>query len=379
MFNSQTVVAAFANLLGWKQHYDTGEINLPSSLTDTETGEYYQQKHPGLRLDIIQTLLPRNYDIEVFLRDQITEGTNEMLNDLLNYRKVHEFGKTLLEQTTLLNKYGWSGDTITNQNRFVGFQIRLKSVSGLQAVINQLGTQFTSVGTFPIYLFHSSKVNPIQTFNVTTSPNGWTWETKDIQLNAFKDDNYQGGVFIIGYYQEDITGNAINMTNFNWDKGYCGSCGDRASYNNWQSIKNNFNVYPVYVPSGSYTKGEMFDLKQVIYTNDQSWGLNLKFSVRCDLTDFFVKNKFAFKNLLALKVTYKILNMMKFSQEINAIEENMKMMIIRDLEGDVDTKLINIPTQYNRELKAVSFDTSGVNSKCLACTDAGYAPRYGAV
>ncbi|MCK5643279.1 MAG: hypothetical protein KAJ19_20895, partial [Gammaproteobacteria bacterium] len=104
-----------------------------------------------------------------------------------------------------------------------------------------------------------------------------------------------------------------------------------------------------------------------------------KLSVQCDLTDFFVQNKYVFKNLLGLKVVQKVLAVMKFSQQINHIEENIKHMIIRDMEGDIDTKLVNIPTRYHRELKAVAFNTSGINSKCLGCIDEGYAPVYGVV
>jgi len=123
----------------------------------------------------------------------------------------------------------------------------------------------------------------------------------------------------------------------------------------------------------------MFDMNDVIYCNNQSFGLNLKLTVVCDLTDFFIQNKFVFKNLLALKVVYKILNDMKFSQQINYVEENIKMMIIRDLEGDIDTKLLNIPTQYSKELKAVSFNISGINSKCLSCENANTSPSMGVV
>jgi hypothetical protein len=41
---------------------------------------------------------------------------------------------------------------------------------------------------------------------------------------------------------------------------------------------------------------------------------------------------------------------MKFSQQINSVEENIKMMIIR-FEGDIDTKLTNIPSQYQKKIE----------------------------
>lgn len=380
MFKSTIVVPEYANLLGWRPHHDPDEVTLPSSLTATDTGEYYQQKHPAMRLDLIQSLIPENYKLKDYLKDIVTDSTNEIFNDLLSYRQVNEFGKTLLEKSTLLNKYGWTNDTITNQGRFVGFQIRVTSVTGLMALIDEIGLQFSGVEGFNLYLFHSSKKDPIISLipAVTTGSASWDWTKATIELSAFKSEDYHGGVFILGYYQDDLVGNAINYTNFNWESGVCGSCNSNHA-NTWKSIKNHFNVYPVYVPAGSFVVNEMFDMNDMFYDKTQSWGMNLRFSVECDLTDFFVQNKFVFKNLLALKVVGKILNMMKFSQQINHVEENIKNMIIRDLEGDVDTKLKNIPTLYHIELKSVSFNISGINAKCLGCAADAYAPTYGVV
>ena len=379
MFDSKLIVPEYANLIGWRQFYDTNKINLPTTLTNSDTGEYFQQKHPALELDIIKTLLPAGRTLDEYLRTSVTDATNEIFNDLLNYRKVREFGKSLLEESTLLNKYGWTKDVITNQNRFVGMQIRVKDLTALKAVITQIGLQMSSVETFDLYLYHSSKKDPLMTIERTTTGSGqWDWMKHDVELSSFKAELYNGGVFILGYYQEDLTGNAINYSNFNWERGVCGGCNDN-HLRVWRSIKDNFHVFPLYVPAGSFTKDEMFDMSDAIYSKTESFGLNMKFSVHCDLTEFFIQNRFVFKNLLAMKVTYNILNMMKFSQEINNVEENIKMMIIRDLEGDIDTKLVNLPSKYDRELKSVSFDISGINAKCLGCESDVYSPDYGVV
>jgi hypothetical protein len=234
-------------------------------------------------------------------------------------------------------------------------QIRTREFTGLQSIINEIGLQFAGEEEFKLYLFHSSKSEPLEEVDVTTTGKAnWDWKKIDWELSSMTTEQLNGGVFIVGYYQDDIVSNAINYTNFNWDNGHCGGCND-PHYSVWKSIRNNFLIYPIYVPSGSWgIKGEMFDLNKALYTNNQSFGLNFKFTVRCDLTDFFIQNKFVFKNLLSLKVVHKILNDMKFSQQINSVEENIKMMIIRDLEGDIETKLTNIPSQYNKELKAVA-------------------------
>lgn len=380
-FKSEKVVPEYANLLGWRQHHDTAEIEIEEALTQTETGEYYQQKHSAMTLDNIQALIPENYDLDQYLKDVVTDSTNEIFNDLIQYRQVKDFGKTLLDQATLLNKYGSARDTIVNQNRFVGFQIRPKAMTGLTAVINAIGLQFDKQTAFTMYLFHSAVTEPLKEIEVTTAGSGWKWTLTSEELSAFDSDKYHGGVFILGYYQEDLLADgasAINYSNFNWNKGECSSCNNQ-HWNIWRSIRRHFQVYPIYVPEGSFAKGEMFDLNDAFYTHDQSFGMNLKFTAICDLSDFFIQNKFAFKNLLAIKVKWKVLEMMKFSQQINYIEENLKMMIIRDLEGDIDTKLMNIPTQYHKELKAVSFNISGINQACLNCEEDGSGPTYGNV
>lgn len=376
-FKSEKIVPEYLNLIGWREHHDTDDISIPASLQQTETGEYYQQKHPALALDVIQTLIPANYELDQYLVDVVTDSSNEIFNDLIQYRQLKDYGKTILENATLLNKYGSIRDRIVNQSRFVGFQIRTKAITGLTAIIEAIGLQFDGAKEFKLYLFHSSKKQPIKTIDVTTTGNGWDWTLTKEELSAYNSDQFHGGVFILGYYQDDLEGvSAINYSNFDWNVGECQGC-NNSHFNTWRSIRSHFQVYPLYVPNGSFTTGEMFDLNDAFYTRDQSFGLNLKFSAVCDLTDFFIQNKFAFKNLLALKVVYKILNMMKFSQQINAVEENIKMMIIRDLEGDIDTKLMNIPTQYHKELKSVSFNISGINSVCLNCEEDGHGPTYG--
>lgn len=379
MFKAKLLVPEYKTLLGWRQHHDTQEISLPPELVETQTGEYYQQKHPALKLETIQSLIPSNMELENYLKKTVEDSTVEIFNDLIQYRQLNKYGKTLLDRSTLLNRHGWLGDVITNQNRFVGFQVRVKALEGLQVLINNIGIQFSGSESFTLYLFHSNKQEPLKEIEVVTDGNGaWKWTQTDLELSSFSGVEYQGGVFIIGYYQEDLQSNAINYSNFNWDKGECSSCNNRYAAE-WSKIRKHFFVYPIYVAQGNFTKGEMFDLNVANYVNDQSWGLNLQFTVLCDLTNFFIQNKFVFKNLLALKVTTKILGDMKFSNEINNIEENVKNMIIRDLEGDIDTKLTNLPTQYNRELKSVSFNIEGINGLCLGCESDAYAPNIGHV
>ena len=378
MFKSDKLIPAYKNLIGWRNHFDTAEIDIDAGLQTSESGEYYQDKHPALRLDYIQSTLSGNQDLEEYLALKVETAISGIFNDIIQYRQVSNYGKTLLEQAQLLNRHSWVGDKIVNQNRFVGFQIKAKDQTGLQVIINEIGLQLDAPQTLKLYLFHSQKEEALQTFEIETTDTGFKWKKVDEELSAISPELYHGGVFVLGYYQSDLISQAINYSNFNWDKGECGGC-NNGYYAIWQSIRKHFHVYPVYVPNGNFEAEKMFDLRNAVYCNDTSWGLNLKFTVRCDLTEFFIQNKFAFKNLLSLKVAHLILNEMKFCQETNFVEENLKMMIIRDLEGDKETNALNISQLYNRELKAVTFNISAINNRCLDCEADVFQPIIGVV
>lgn len=379
MFKAEKIAENFKNLIGWRQHHNTSDIEIATELTETESGEYYQQKHSALKLNYIRATIEDDKNLDDYLVEKVRDASVEMLNDVFTKRMVNKYGKTLLGVSQLLNKYGWVNDKIMNENRFVGFQVRLFTGSGLQAIINKIGFQMSGAVDFKLYVFHTSKVDPIKTIDVSVTQAGqWHWENTDLELNSFTYD-LSGGAFIIGYYQEDLGGvNAINNTDFDFDKGACGGC-NASNYTTWRNITKYYSVYPLYVASGNYEKGKMFDLNDAFYIATKTFGLNLKMSVRCDLTTFFIENKFVLKNLLAYKVTSIILNDMKFSCETNYIEENLKMMILRDIEGDTETRMGNIGDKYDDELHSVLFNISGLNQKCLPCEDDGYSIEYGTV
>ena len=379
MFEASLLHPHYQQLIGWKQHYDTTDIEIPMALTLSETDEYFQQKHPALDLAVIRSTLPQGYTLDRYLEEKVKDSTVELFNDILQYRQVNQYGRTLLQTSTLLNKLGWRNDGIVNRNRFVGLRIELKASSGLRMAINEIGTQFSQEETFDLHLFHSSKEDPIKTVSVNTSGNfSWKWQIEKTLLNAFESEEFYGGFFVLGYYQEDLTGMAINYSNFDWRKGECGTC-NSSRRNTWSAITKYFHILPLYVPEGSFDRGKMFDPQKAFYTYDQSFGLNLRLSVECDLTEFFIENKKVFKNLLALKVTHKVLYDMKFSMQTNYVEEQLKMMIIRDLEGDKETNYLNLTQQYNREMKAVQFNLGSVNTICLPCQESATVPIVGSV
>jgi len=128
-------------------------------------------------------------------------------------------------------------------------------------------------------------------------------------------------------------------------------------------------VTPFYVASSNINIGtkDIFDARDAIDDCCNNYGMNADISVECDLTTFFCDHNVSMTRALGLSVTLLILRDISFTNQINHIEENMRGLIIRSLEGDKDTKYINIEQQLRKEILAVNFNQSDIDYPCLPC------------
>lgn len=378
MTNSEITKDCFKNLIGWKQHWNN-EVEINNELQQTETFEYYQDFHPALQLNIISQSLEKGRDINDYLTEKVDTGITQLLNDIEQKRQAKGV-KDLLVSETLLDKYGWANDGIFNEQRFVGFMFELVDQAGISLLIKSLGFQLSIAQTgFKIYLYHSSQIEPLEIYEIdVTKPIAWNWIDKEIELGS-RTKEIQGGTYFVGYYQDDLFGTAINYTDFNWEVGACGTCDGGKLRSAWNRLHKYISFMPFYVPKANLSVDRfMFDVRSVMIDPNKSWGMNFKLSVACDLTTFFCENRKHLKMALGLKVTHLILNDIKFSQQFNYINEDIKNLIIRDLEGDKDTFNFGIAAKLNKEINNVYLDTSGLNKSCLPCSDTGGIDSYGA-
>lgn len=371
MTNSTDLKACLQNLIGWKQHFNE-EIEIAEGLTETETGEYYQDFHPALQLNIISQTLDRERDLDEYLAEKVETGITQLINDIESKRQSKGV-KDLLASETVLNKYGWANDTIFNESRFVGFLFQPTEATSLSVVIKSLGLQISiAQDLLKIYIYHSSQLEPLAINEVNvTKPISWNWIDKEIELYS-RDKQVQGGTYFIGYYQDDLLGQAINYTDFDWNKGHCGTCDGGKMRAVWNNIKKYTKFMPIYVPTQNLNEDRfMFDENAVMIDPNKSWGMNFRISVNCNYTDFYCQNRKHLKNALGLKVAYLVLQDIKFSSQFNFVNDEMKNLIIRDLEGDKDTHEMGIALRLKKEIDNVYLDTSGLSRICLPCSETG--------
>lgn len=378
MFVSSEVMDCLNTLWGWRDHYDLNEIPaLGAGLNASDSGEFMQDVHPALRLDIIQQSIPSNRSLVEYLETTRNASVTELLNQVVIEKGWQKYAKKTLADHVIFDSYGWSSDAIISRSRFVGFKIKPVLTTGLKISLKDIAVQFTADQVArKIYVYHSSKKAAIQEIDlVTASSTEWKWLDKQVELLSIGKE-YAGGVFFIGYYQDEVDGQAIN-SDYDWDNGPCRSCDGGKRFDIWMDISKYVDICPIYVPGPSLpTVGEMFDVRDSVEVYDTNWGMNFKISAECDLSTFFCEHKMDLKQSLGLKMAHNILKDMKHSVQLNYIEEQIKNMIIRDLEGDTDTNFVNVADQLQKSIEAMNFDQNKRSAFCLPCQSKGGA-RYG--
>ena len=373
---SNKVIAEFKKVVGWDNHYDLTEIPaLSSTLTDTETGMTYQNFYPSLvRLDYINAMLPSNYPLDTYLDKVETDSINELLSEVSEQKKLLDIGEDIAKSNIILPNQ-IKGNTITNEGRFVGVQFSLSESIGIQAVINRIGLYLTvAQPNLTIYLYNSLQSTAVATYTYTsTSANSFQWIAEEVVLSYDDGDNNTGGVWYVGYYQDDLVGSAIQYKSLNWVNGACSTCGGGLAAKAYKAIGSYLTMRPFYIASANVPAvGTLFDVEDMIYCNDNNFGFNFNISIKCDLSQYFIDNKKSFKVAIGRMVALKVLEMFIGSSQSSAVEQNLQALAIRAVEGATDTKQLPFSSKVYSAIKSINLDEgSANNSPCLPCARKG--------
>lgn len=371
---TNSVIAELKKVVGWRDSRDPSIPALGATLNTSETGQYYQSANGAIRLDYISSLLASYEDLPTWLDVIETDAITELLNRIETEKQIKNVGKDIAKSDVVFN-VGRKTANLTNESRFCGVMFELNNNMGLAAIINRIGMYLTAAVTdLDLYLFHSSQSQAIATYQFTTTKtNSFSWQEQRVELNY--DDNTKGitgGTWYLGYYQDDLAlqaSQAVQYTAMNWVHGYCSGCGMKNADIAYKSISTRIAMKGFYVPSASLpvSKTEAFDPSVAVQTNNNNWGLNFNISIVCDMTQFWIDNRRTLANVIKMAVSMKVLEMMKFSSQINNVEEAVKIMIVRDLEGAQDTNNPPLNEKLADAIEALRLDEGNLNKDCIPC------------
>lgn len=435
MFNPLTIETCLSGLIGFRQHYNNGydryDSDIAASLTGlwidnsahslinienisaiadnfskTDISEYnaaitYAKgdivRHTALSVTTIyESLVATNLAhtpsvsptywrstnlLSAYLRRSLKGSSLNLFNTVFAQKKIYEAAKTLLSDTSLYEGVGNLSRKIAKLSRFVGFRIQPNTPDTV-ITISSAGFQFdTANPTFKLYLYHSSQNAWLSeiTLDIST-PISFTWKelAAALSLNYNNSTTNTRGYYYIGYYEDDLVGQAI------WkEQGFsgsaCSSCNnlDTYLYKQWSKF---FTVQPIYVEN-AWLDGDrnLFNEEKTIEIGNQNWGINLKIQVQCDVSDLLCRNKMAFGDALKKQVVHDLLRDMAYSMRDNQKKEKVAQMAMLALKGDKQDYSKGAEADLNDAVKTVSFDISTLSKVCLPCNDAGNGVEYGSV
>lgn len=421
---------ALLPLIGWHQDYDP-QHQIEESLTQSESGLYYQDAHPLMTLQNVRSIMPDGFkfqykawnketqykkgdkcqygdvvykalhnnvneqpnqseDWEVFdivsdyIKEQTLSGIALTVQTFLQVKGLLRESKSLLERRTFFDGAGRLTNYQQPQGKLVGFEINPVRSMGVTAKIERIGLQMTgATGTVRVYLFHSSQVDPIyfQDLEFTKENGGFQWfDMTDWYMPYISDKNNSGGSWYLVYNQNDLPDGmlAINATK-DWSREPCMTC-NAGSVEAWRELTKYLAISPFKVDALETFEQypEMWDIEDNIYTNTANYGLNVEVTVGCDLSQFIIDQRGMFATVLQRQVTATMLRMMAMNPSVrtNRNQSNVSQQgILYELDGNPQGRATGIGYELKKAYEALDLDTRDIDRICLTCRPIGVRYR----
>jgi len=438
MIRINEICEALKNVCGWEQSYDPAKA-IDDNLTQTESGLYFQGAHPLLTLDNMAAIMPDDWGIQYPVWDALTQwkqnkvvqygnDTNgnklfwkakadnvgeeptedslfwskyNILSDFLErmtrngiataiqtFTQIKQLDKetrNLLERRTFFDGAGRIRATLQNNHKLVGFEIVPVRAMGVTAKIEKIGLQMTGgTGVVRMYLFHSSQIDPIKTFdlNFTVTNGGFQWfPLNDCYLPYISDKNNAGGSWFLCYNQDELPAGmeAINVSK-DWSREPCGTC-NIGSVEVWRELTKYLQITPFmyHAPETFAEYPELWEIAQTLYTRTQNYGLNCEITIGCDLTDFVISQRAIFQTVIQRQVAAIALRTLAMNPNVR-VNRNQSNASRTDILYELDGNTAGVrPGGLGYDLKkayeALRIDTQGLDRICLSCNNRGVKYR----
>lgn len=438
MIRINEICEALKNVCGWEQSYDPAKA-IDDKLTQTESGLYFQGAHPLLTLDNMEAIMPDDWGFQYPAWDAITEwkankvvqygtdndgkklywvakldnvgeeptdgslywGKYNILSDYLErltrngiataiqtFTQIKQLDKetrNLLERRTFFDGSGRIRATLQNNHKLVGFEIVPVRAMGVTAKIEKIGLQMTGgTGVVRMYLFHSSQIDPIKTFdlNFTVTNGGFQWfPVEDCYLPYMSDKNNSGGSWFLCYNQDELPAGmeAINVSK-DWSREPCGTC-NIGSVEVWRELTKYLQITPFMynAPETFADYPELWDIAYTMYTNTRNYGLNCEITVGCDLTDFVISQRNLFQTVIQRQVAAIALRTLAMNPNVrvNRNQSNASRTdILYELDGNTSgVRPGGLGYDLKKAYEALRIDTQGLDRICLSCNNRGVKYR----
>lgn len=320
----------------------------------------------------------------IYLRSMYEGAILKLFTRVYAEKKLHEVGKSLLDNVRLYEGVGNISNRVTPSGRFVGFKLEVKNPDTV-AILKYIGAQFSGPTPLDLYLFHSSQVDPVAVIEITTTKSGSNeWLQIAQQILEFGNTELipGGGHYYLGYYESDLAPGVEAVKkdiSFSGRLVNCSSCTEAQRnsqlYGKWSKF---LGVQPFYVNGVNLTPGQLWDEENEFLVEDTTFGLNFQMSLQCDLTDNLLMGKNILVNALTQQVLVDFLNSFAYSMRANQNKERTAQLAAVALDNQENGQA-GEARKLTAIVKALQFDFSNLSSPCAPCQKEATRFRMGSV
>lgn len=415
MFNRDTIIESFQGMVGVLS-YDENFPAIDADLQNTTSGIYIDSLHPlfthqhfynsvnelegytDLADSVKAHSLSATYKLNDIVRSsnklyrsKISNNTNHAVTDTTKWAETNLYSNyfrnrlnttysqsvqlminrkvgasaganNILNNIQLYKKKGATSDSITKTGRFCGFRMAVLSNS-VNLVLHKIALQLTQAqNDLKIYVYYADKRQPIRVFtlNHTTPYDMFEHELENLVL----DWSMGTGDFIIGYYEDELDGEAIR-NNVNFAK-MSGACCNIDSVLDWEQYSKFVKIRPFYVNNSDLDLVDrklIWDTDQEMYVTENTFGINLWLSAVCEISDFIVRQKYIFEEAVKQYLIVSLLKDLAFSARDTTVAAKVRGLIAN--EGGIAKVIGAEEAKLNKAIESLGFDTNGIYSPCL--------------
>ena len=394
MIQVTNVVDALFGLVGWRNDMSDSGLNISAELTQSLTGLYFNDAHPLLTLKNLRCIAPNFEQMEgvadpnTTFCDWLKQKTRTSIANAINHFvfSVMPSGgsKTLLEHRLLFNSVGRIGDTVPNKGNLVGLEIHPLHNFDAAVKIEKVGLQAIGDSTmmFTLHMLSSNDMFSIRRFvleDVGSYKTGWMSAlSTEAPLSI---NNLDGGQCLYLFYDQNQLANndykAVNRT-IDWSKAPCKTC-HSADYEAYMAWSKYLEITPFYVARENVIPLEdgaawdaTFDQQNMVYTNNTNYGLNMELSIYCDYTNFLIRNRYEFVQLIMAQLAVDMLKEFAYNANVRANRNSVNVSrtdVLFALDGNQDS--LGLVAKLENMYKGLNVSMKGLDKVCRPCCNKG--------
>lgn len=359
MIDQSTVATCLSGLVG----FVNSDRSCISDFTNSQTGStstVYVTDEPAITPTNITASMPKDYSsIGDYVSAVLRKARQDTLQEFIARHKELTRARTLIDNIKPIKGNNIFTNQITKSGRFVGMLIEPSKSSTIAAVIKSVGVQFNTLevggdGTgLTLYLYETSQNDAIATMKIANSKM-LSLEWFDSTMIA-KYESSTGGTgqrFLLGYYENDMAGNAVSTSLANCNSGCHGF--------EWVALyQKHVYISGLSIPSAGLNGINLPDTT-MISEGTETYGLHIHFYVTCDISDTICDNK----NMFALPVAKKAA-MLFYQNMYNTTNCSREADMLRDR---ATTNYAMAKEEFDGLLRSIKLDFTAIDANCLPCS-----------